>query len=163
MKTRNSSLHKAFSLAEIVVTVAIIGVLASIAIPVYSGVTERSRRAVAVDHLESMNRAVANFAHTCWKLPTAAVDGDTADEFLALRSLQWQFPASALKPGSPYFDPKYDPAASSSTTEYRIRWNGRGFELLDKGQAGTGLRFNAGKDFKATPYSFPSGYKPDGA
>ena len=80
-----------------------------------------------------------------------------------LRSLQWKFPASQLKIGSPYFDPKYNPVASSSTNEFRIRWNGVTFEMIEPGQAGTGLKFGGGSDFSTTPYSFPTGYKPEGA
>jgi prepilin-type N-terminal cleavage/methylation domain-containing protein len=155
--------RSAFSLTELVITVAIIGVMASIAIPVYSNVMEKSRRAIAQDHVELLNRAVANFSHACWKLPTAAVASDSADEFTVLRSLQWHFPVAQLKLGSPYFDPKYNPAASSSTSEYRIRWNGRSFELIDKGEAGTGMRFNSGRDYSTTPYSFPSDYRPAGS
>ena len=163
MKSRRLTKRAAFSLTELIITIAVIGVVASVAVVTYGNVMERSRRAVATDHLEQLNRAVANFSHACWKFPTAAVPGDTTDEYAVLRSLQWKFPAAQLKLGSPYFDPKYDPVASSNATEYRLRWNGRSFELIDRGQNGTGLRFNSGKDFKSTPYSFPSGYKPAGA
>ena len=153
----------AFSLAEIVVVVAIIGVLSAVAIPVYSNLHSASEKAVANDHVEALNRAVTNFSHTCWKFPTAANASSTDDEFAVIRSLQYKFPANKLKPGSPFFDPSYDPKSSSNSSYLRIRWNGKGFELLDRGQAGTGLRFESGNDFKKTPYSFPSGYLPEGS
>jgi prepilin-type N-terminal cleavage/methylation domain-containing protein len=161
------SLRRAFSLVEMVVTVAVIGIVAAIAIPIYSNVTERSQIAVVEDHVELLNRSLGNFSQSCWKIPTAANNSDTADEFLVLRSLQYTFPQSASdpigKPGSPYFSPNYDPSASSSTNEHRIRWNGRSFEVLPRGQAGSGILFRGADDIKRTPYSFPSGYKPEGA
>lgn len=162
-----SRFRRAFSLVEIVVTVAVIGIVASIAIPIYSNVTERSQIAVAEDHVELLNRALGNFSQACWKIPTAADNNATTDEFLVLRSLQYTFVQSASdpigKPGSPYFSPNYNPTASSSTEEYRIRWNGRNFEVIPPGQAGSGIHFKGADDIKRIPYSFPSGYKPEGA
>jgi len=153
----------AFSLVEIVVVVAIIGVLSAVAIPVFSNLHGASEKAVASDHVEALNRAVTNFSHTCWKFPTAANASSTDDEFAVVRSLQYKFPVNNLKPGSPFFDPKYDPQPSSNSSHLRIRWNGIGFELLGWGQSGTGLRYHNGEDFKQTPYSFPSGYQPEGS
>jgi type II secretory pathway pseudopilin PulG len=153
----------AFSIAELVVTVAIIGVLAAISIPVYSNARDAAERTLADDHVEALNRAVTTFSQNCWQLPTAANASSTTDELAVVRSLQYQFPSASLKPGSPYFDPTYDPQTSSNTAYLRIRWNGKSFERLDFGQAGTGLRFNSGSDYKKTPYAFPPGYKPEGA
>ncbi len=164
MKPGNQSHRRAgFSLPEVVVTITLIGILAAIVIPIYSDVRETSQKRVVEDHVEAMNRAVADFSHACWKLPTAADNATTADEFVVLRSLQWKFPASSLKLGSPYFDPKYDPASSSDSDTYRIRWNGRTFEVIARGEAGTGLRYRGVADYKTSPYSFPNGYTPAGA
>jgi len=146
-----------------VTVVAIIGMLAAIAIPVYSNLHNSSAEAVATDHVEALNRAVTNFSHSCWKLPTAPNASSTDDEYAVLRSLQYKFPADQLKPGSPFFPPTYDPVASSNSKDLRIRWNGKSFELLKPGQFGTGFRFNSGNDLKKTNYAFSSGYKPEGA
>jgi len=151
-----------FTLHEVIVTVALIGVFAAIIIPIYSDVRETSQERIVEDHVEDLNRAVADFSHACWALPTPADNSATTDEFIVLRSLQWKFPAASFKIGSPYFDPRYDPAPSSDTSTYRIRWNGRSFEMIAKGQAGTGLRYRGVADYK-TPYSFPNGYTPAGA
>ena len=148
-----------FTFAELMVTLSIMGVLAAVAIPVYSNITKSSKEKLAVDHMESLNRAVAKFSQNCWKLPTPANNAATTDEFLVLRSLQYKFPVSNLKVGSPYFDPRYNPSTSSSTNDLRIRWNGTSFELLTTGTAGTGLRYSGGSEY-TTPYSFPNGYQP---
>lgn len=153
----------AFSLVELIVTIAIIGALSAVAIPIYSNVRRASESAIARDHVEALNRALTTFSQNCWKIPTAPDSGSTTDEFLVLRSLQYQFPSNDLKPGSPYFHPTYDPPSSSNSAFLRIRWNGKSFELIEVGVAGTGMHFNSGADYKKTPYSFPSGYKPQGA
>ena len=155
--------RRAFTIVELIVTVAIIGLLASIAIPVYSNIREASEKAAAEDHVESLNRAVTTFVQNCWKLPTAPDAVSTADELAVLRSLQYQFPSASLKPGSPYFDQTYDPPSSSNSSHLRIRWNGKTFELLEPGSSGTGLRYASGTDYKKVPVSFPNGFKPEGA
>ncbi len=157
------AVRRAFTIVELLVTVAIIGLLASIAIPVYSNIREASEKAVAGDQVEALNRAITTFAQNCWKLPTAPDAASTADELAVLRSLQYQFPSASLKPGSPYFDQTYDPPSSSNSLHLRIRWNGKSFELLEPGTSGTGLRYASGADYKKVPVSFPNGYKPEGA
>ncbi len=151
-----------FSLLEALVTVAIIGILAGIAIPIYSNIREGSEQEVAGDRVEALNHAVAKYTQECWKIPTAADAAVTTDEYAVLRSLQYRFPSTNLKPGSPFFDPKYNPKASSSTADLRIRWNGKSFELLTRGISGTGLKYEGGKDMASTSYTFPAGYKPEG-
>src|SRR5437868_1742895 len=79
-----------FTLVELVVTIGIVGVLTSIAIPIYSNVRSASEEGVAVDHVESLNTAVAKFSQECWKIPTAASPDVTDDEYLVLRSLQYR-------------------------------------------------------------------------
>jgi type II secretory pathway pseudopilin PulG len=153
----------AFTLVELIVTIGVVGCLTGLAIPIYSNVRNASEEGVATDHVESLNNAVTKYSQECWKMPTAADASSTADEYKVLRSLQYRFPISTLKPGSPFFNPSYDPGTSSSTSDIRIRWNGKSFELLKHGQSGTGLKYNSGNDVKNSPYSFPSGYKPEGA
>jgi prepilin-type N-terminal cleavage/methylation domain-containing protein len=163
-RLRSGPLAAAFTLAEILVTVAIIGLISAVAIPIYSNIQKGSEESVAADHVEALNRAVASFTQACWKLPTAPDPSSTADEFAVVRSLQYKFPANSRKPGSPFFDQRYNPATSSSSGELRIRWNGRTFELLKAGTSGTGLKFTAGGgDYGTAPFGFPTDYKPQGA
>lgn len=155
--------HRAFSLVEILVVIAVIGVLAAIAIPAYSGLTDSAKDVEAEDFVESLNRAVRNFGQANWDLPTLPDNAATTDEFLVLRSLQHKWPKKALKPGSPYFSVKYNPQTSSDESTYRIRWNGRTFEVLRPGTAGSGfLRTFDGRDHTAADHVFPANYKPAG-
>jgi prepilin-type N-terminal cleavage/methylation domain-containing protein len=155
--------RRAFTLVELIVTIGIVGVLTGIAIPIYSNVRNASEEGVATDHVEALNAAVTKYSQECWKFPTAAYPDGTTDEYAVLRSLQYRFPAPNLRPGSPFFNPNYNPGTSSNTADLRIRWNGKNFDLLKRGQPGIGLKYDSGNDVKANPYSFPTGYKPEGA
>lgn len=161
MKSKRSSLgRRGFSLVEILVVVSVIGVLSAIAIPAYSGLTESTRRTESEDFVESLNRAVRTFGQCNWDLKTTPDAAATTDEFLVLRSLQYRR-SPMPSPGSPYFDGRYNPATSSDSSTYRIRWNGTTFEVLRPGTAGTGLlkKFD-GTDRAATTYAFPADYAP---
>ena len=163
MKSYSGRQKNGFSLPEILTVVAVIGVLSAISIPAYNGITGRAEEVEAGDFVESLNRAVLRFGQSNWDLPTAADHSATTDEFIVLRSLQYKWPASSLKPGSPYFTPKYNPLTSSDSTKHRIRWNGRTFELLKPGTTGSGLlKTFTGADQTNADYVFPQGYKPAG-
>ncbi len=165
-QTCNSSVKaRGFTFPELLITVGIIAVLAGIAIPAYSGITRTAKNVEADDFAESLNRAVSNFNQANWEIPTASAPDATTDEFVVLRSLQFKnWPAGSFKPGAPYFSARYHPEASSDSTQHRLRWNGRSFEVLQPGTAGKGfLKTFEGKDYKADDYVFPSGYSPAGS
>lgn len=158
-----SQQRRAFSLPEILMVMAVIGVLTAMAIPAYTGITSKAQDAEAGDFVESLNRAVLRYSQANWDMPTAADNSATTDEFVVLRSLQYAWPKSALKPGSPYFPATYNPSASTDSSQYRVRWNGRTFELLKPATSGSGLlKTFSGADYTAASYVFPSGYMPAG-
>ena len=156
---------RGFTLPEILTVVGIIGVLSAIAIPAYTGLTTRTQDVEAQDFVESLNRAVLRFGQANWDIPTAANPSATTDETTVLLSLQYKWSAKQsgreLRLGSPYFTQKYKPSTSSDSTMHRLRWNGRSFELLKPGTAGSGLlKTFDGKDQKDCV--FPNGFLPAG-
>lgn len=163
MHPRKLSRHcrRGFSLTELLVTIGVVAVLTAMVIPTVGNLTTRSREIVVGDHVEMLNKAVKSFSQNCWQMNMPADHASDADELSVLRSLQYRFPADSLKQGSPYFDPRYNPVASSNTRDFRIRWNGRLFELIPPGTAGTGLRYAGGTEY-TTGYSFPPDYQPVG-
>ena len=148
-----------FSLVELVVTIAVMGILASIGIGAYSKLIENVREAVAWDKAEILNLGLKKYSQMVHDMTTAADPSSTDDEFLVLRSLQWKHPTEPSV-GAPYARVDYNPVASSSSDDYRLRWNGFVFEVLNPGDAGSGLKVcDDGSDL-TTNYSFPDAYVP---
>jgi len=150
-----------FTVPELVATVAIIGILTSIAVASYAGLHGMAREGVARDSLALLNRAVLHFNQTCWEIPTAANNGSASDELIVLRALQWRDsrPDEAA-PGSSYISMQFNDATSSSRDDYRIRWNGHAFELLAPGTTGVGLKTGTMQAESPSNYTFPEGYSP---
>jgi type II secretory pathway pseudopilin PulG len=161
IRPRRHARISGMSLVELLLVVGVLGVVGAVALPVYQSLIGESEEVIATDHVQALNKAVFQFTQNCWKPAQAADDAVTTDEFLVLRSLQYKFPASQMKPGSPYFDPRYNPATSSAASDFRIRWNGTTFELITPGQTGTGLRYGDGTEY-TTAHTFASNYQPVG-
>lgn len=164
---RRTPARHGFSLTELIVTVAVLGVMAGIAISSFGNVNLASRNAQAQNITEKLNRALKEFGQSNWNITTASNAGSTTDEFKVLRSLQWK-PASTanntrIVVGAPFVSPVWNPSGSSSSTEFRVRWNGFEFDLLPPGTAGTGLKLTFDGTDHTTPYAFPNDYKPEGA
>lgn len=149
-----------YSVTELVVTICIMGVLAGVAVGPLNQQLDGARDAVAAARQEMLNQALHGFAQHNYELLFSAIDAATADEMVVLRTLQYRDPnPNRSKIGSPYLDPRYNPVASSSAAQYRLRWNGKMYELLKPGQAGTGLLMNFdGTDF-TTAFVFPPNFK----
>ena len=163
--TRASSRQSGFSLTEILVTVGVIGVLAGISLQTFGNVNEGARLGQARSIAAKLNAAVKGFNQSNWDMPTPLDDADTQDELKVLRSLQYKPPhaVGSFNSGAPFYPPTWNPAASAAATDYRLRWNGFNFELLEPGVAGKGLKINFDGTDQSAPYTFPSNYKIEGA
>ena len=145
-----------FSLPEIIAVIGIIGVLASAAVVAIPSILGTSKSTVARNLVETLNTGLHRFNQSNYELIYTATNAAT-DELTVLRTLQYRDPALPAV-GSPYVRNDWNPATSSSASDYRVVWTGSIFKLLEPGAAGTGLKVKFdGSDF-GTPYAFPAGY-----
>ncbi|OYW74383.1 MAG: hypothetical protein B7Z37_17955 [Verrucomicrobia bacterium 12-59-8] len=149
-----------FSMTEMVIVISLIGVLAGIVVMPMNQFLAGGKEVLAETRQETLNQAVYRFAQQNYELQFDAMDGSVADELVILRTLQYRDPnINRAKIGSPYFDPRYNPVASSSSSEYRLRWTGKIYDLLVPGQGGTGILINyEGTDF-TTAFVFPPDFQ----
>jgi len=146
------------SLPEIMIVIAVLGILAAIAIPNISGVLSGSQDATATSNLAVLNQAVLKFNQANWDLVLAADEGSVDDEVAVFRSLQYR---STNYFGSPYLSPSIAMMTNNSPSSYRAIWNGRMFQATNAGSV-SGidlLKMNEG----GTPAEFDANYKPVGA
>lgn len=154
----------AFSLVEVIATVAVIGLLSAIAIPSVGRVVEGSRRGVAENIIQTLNKATRQFGHSQWDLRTTAASGSGADELLLLRTLQWRDTRSnaELNPPGPFMKPDWNPSTSTSKEDYRAEWIGSSWCLREPGTPGAGLKIVFDGSDLGTPYVHDSSFTPVG-
>jgi len=130
-----------FSLTEMIATISMLGVLAGIVILTLNGTFAASKEALAVNRLETLNRALDAYMTVVYEAVYLPNNGSTTDESVVVAALRFRNPNENLAAlGSPFIDPQYNPKPSTSAAHYRLRWMGRRFELLRPGQPGSGLR-----------------------
>ncbi len=130
---------KGFSLPEILVSIAIVGILAGLALSVFTGVSDTSQREAGSAYVETLNRAVMAYNQCGSTISIVANGASAADEQSVIALLTTEDPAI---PGTPYLAGNVPATASDDTAVMRVRWDGRYFELLAKGAAGSGLKLN---------------------
>jgi prepilin-type N-terminal cleavage/methylation domain-containing protein len=155
----------AFSLTEMIATIAVIGILAAITIPGLGRVLVGSRRGVAMNAVETLNMATRNFGHCQWDLRATPNPATGADELLILRTLQWRDPnpSGELNHVGPFMRNDWNPEISSNSNDYRAEWTGSSWRLIEAGTSGSGLKILFdGADF-GTVYIHPPGFEPVGS
>lgn len=155
--SRKNPAAAGISLADMLVTLAIVGIMAAGAVVSYNNIFERSSATVAQEVVETLNGAVTKYLQlegtNIYDL--TANDSSSEDEAKVLFALQ----VDDGTPGQPYMRRDYVPTASSSTEDYRAVWNGAYFELKVPGQAGSGFKIDfAATDLGRTPASSPDDF-----
>ncbi|GAB4183447.1 MAG: hypothetical protein Fur0032_24410 [Terrimicrobiaceae bacterium] len=121
----------ALSLAEIMVAIAILGILAAVAIPMVGGTVATSKAEVAQRNLNVLNGAVLQYNQSVQELTNSV--GDHAAVVALLRT------RDTSVPGSPFIPTNWSMNVVSTTNSFRASWNGRAFAFLVPGMAGSGV------------------------
>ncbi len=165
MLLRPKSAPSGLSLVEVIVTVAVLGIIAAIAIPSVGTITEGSRRGVAQNLVETLNKATREFGHSQYDLRTAPNASTGADDLLILRTLQWRDPnpSGELNAPGPFMKTDWNPATSTDARDYRAEWTGSSWRLLQPGTPGAGLKIVFDGSDLGTAYVHAPGFTPVGS
>ena len=134
------SMQKGFTLIELMIVVAIIGILAAIAIPAYQDYTVRTKWASNVSDVEGVKTAIKN----C--LNDQANDGSQCDTLAELQA--YDFPGTALP------TPKYAAAAVALT--------GNAPSAAGAGDGSVDLTFTGTSEVKSLVYAARCGMNAGG-
>ncbi len=146
-------------MVEVIVTVAVLGILTAIGMSTFGNVIEGSRDTVASNLISTLNKATREFSHANNDLFLQGLPNSASDEEVILMALQYQATAELeLIPKGPFMNPNWIPAASSATTDYRAQWTGSSWKLLRPDDTGAGLLIVFDGSDLGTPRAFPPGY-----
>jgi len=149
-----------FSMVEILVVVAIIGILSSLSVMTVKNVTEASKDTIAQNLVETLNNAVKEFGHAQYELVNLGENTDSNDEKLILETLQWKDPGIELGVAGPFMRPDWKPTASNDTDDYRLVWSGSYWKMVKPGIAGAGLRVDFQTSDIGAEFSPEAGWTP---
>ena len=162
LRDHQSATERGFSLVEIIVTVAILAVITSVAIKYFGGTLGASRSVVAEDVMTAINNGLKKHSQVNYAFNLPANDESGDDEIAIVRSLQWRDPYN-LVPGAPFIPGNWNPVESSNIEAYRLRWNGELFHVLEPGTAGSGIKVEFDASDYSLNYTFPDDFVPVGA
>ncbi len=149
-----------FSLVEVVVSIAVMGVIASVAVVAIGRVTTASREAVAQNVVAKLNNATKEFGHAQWELYSGVEDNSADDERHLLQTLQWQDPSIEIGVAGPFMRTDWIPQSSDQPDDYRIIWTGSYWRLAVPGENGVGLKVDFESRDMATHYIHPDDFQP---
>ncbi len=145
------------SLVEIITTVGIIGVLATVGVSAFKNISEKSKEGIARSVMEKLNKATHDYNHAYKPFDTPFLENIAGDELAILMSLQYREPDGPAV-GEPFMRPDWKPEMSTSTSDYRYIWRGRSWDLLVPGESGGGLKVAFDGSDIGEMVVFPPGY-----
>ncbi|MCB1086139.1 MAG: type II secretion system protein [Verrucomicrobiae bacterium] len=160
--------QRGFTLAEAIITIAVLGIIAAIGVSAFGDITSKSKDTIAQNLVETLNQATRNFSHANWDMRFTASANSSGDEMMVLRSLQWREPDGTANQKEifykgPYMRADWNPDTSSDTADWRIQWTGSSWKLLKPDVAGAGLKVDFEAKDLGSPYTFPPNFKPVGS
>jgi type II secretory pathway pseudopilin PulG len=128
---------RGFSQTEVLVIIAVIGIMAAVSIGMLTGGVEASKETTARANLETLNYAVRKYSHAVKDMTNTAQSG-SSDEVEVIAELKIDGTIES-RPGSPYLEANISPVESSDANTYRASWNGSEFQLIGLGTNGIGI------------------------
>lgn len=134
------NIRRGISLTELLVVLAVLGIIAAIAIPRLGQMQGGAEMTAAEETLERLNRAVHHH-NQAWRELDVAPESAAVDELVVVMELKTRrevAPGVPL-PGSPFLEGQYGLPATDDPGLFRAQWNGASFFMLRPGDSGAGL------------------------
>ena len=130
-------------MVELMVSIATLGILSAIAIPIYSGTHTNATTQATTTTLDWLNDAVVLHNLTSGLVLANAADGTSGgDEAGVISELIKEKPAgSAAVVGYPFLRPTPVVVETDDINLARYNWDGEFFTVLRPGTSGTGIIF----------------------